>query len=237
MTRAESQERYPRGQGAGWRKNGEQTRTSVTRYQRRREEPEHTSRDWRARGVVDSTQAPEKRESAPKGKVQSITNAKFLVYCSYRGSAGPSEKVTTPATECEVGLLKSGKIVSNELKTKRRAREDIGDENGRREGERETFTKAPSTGLVKKTIPRGTEKVDVRAPRESGREDNAQIPVLLDQGQGNATEVNTAVRASRAEDRRPWWRIWWCEHQRRSASEHPRHEQRRGPSEGQPGKR
>ena len=35
----------------------------------------------------------------------------------------------------------------------------------------------------------------MRAPRESGREDNAEIPVLLNQGQGNATEVNTAVRA------------------------------------------
>ena len=58
------------------------------------------------------------------------------------------------------------------------------------------------TGLVKETIPTGTEKVDVRAPRESGREDNAQIPVLLNQGQGNAPEVNTAVRAAaqRTED-------------------------------------
>ena len=39
----------------------------------------------------------------------------------------------------------------------------------------------------------------MRAPRESGREDNAQIPVLLDQGQRN---VNTAVRAAaqRTED-------------------------------------
>ena len=38
MTRAESQQRYPRGQGAGWRKCEEQTRTSVTTYlaQRRR---------------------------------------------------------------------------------------------------------------------------------------------------------------------------------------------------------
>ena len=127
---------------------------------------------------------------------------KFPVYCSNRGSAGPSEKVATPATECEVELLEGRRIVSNELKTKRRARENIGDENGRREGERETFTKAPSTGLVKETIPAGAEKVDVRAPRESGREDNAQIPVLLNQGQGNATEVNTAVRAAaqRTED-------------------------------------
>ena len=152
--------------------------------------------------MVNSTQAPEKRESAPKGKVKSITDAEFPVYCSKIGSAGPSEKVATPATECEVKLLRGGRIVSNELKTKRRARENVGDENGRREGERETFTKAPSTGLVKETIPAGAEKLDVRAPRESGREDNAQIPVLLNLRQGNATEVNTAVRAAaqRTED-------------------------------------
>ena len=99
--------------------------------------------------------------------------------------------MATPATECEVELLEGRRIVSNELKTKRRARENIGDENGRREGERETFTKAPSTGLVKETIPAGAEKIDVRAAR-----DNAQIPVLLNQGQGNATKVNTAVRAA-----------------------------------------
>ena len=113
--------------------------------------------------MVNSTQAPEKRESAPKGKVKSITDAKFPVHCSNRGSAGPSEKVATPATECEVELLKGRRIVSNELKTKRRAPDNVGDENGRREGERETFTKAPSTGLVKETIPAGA-----RAPRESG---------------------------------------------------------------------
>ena len=60
----------------------------------------------------------------------------------------------------------------------------------------------PSTGLVKKTIPSGTKKVDVRAPRERGRKDNAQILALVNQGQGNATEVNTAVRApvQRTED-------------------------------------
>ena len=42
----------------------------------------------------------------------------------------------------------------------------------------------------------------MRAPRERGGKDNAQIPVLLNQGQGNATEVNTAVRAAaqRTED-------------------------------------
>ena len=116
--------------------------------------------------------------------MQSTTDAKFPVYCSNRGSAGPSEKVATPATECEVELLEGRRTVSNELKTKRRARE------------RETFTKTRGTGLVKETIPARAEKVDVRAPRECGREDNAQIPVLLDQGQENATEVNTAVRAA-----------------------------------------
>ena len=114
--------------------------------------------------MVDSAQAPEKRESASKG------------------SAGPSEKVATPATECEVELLKGRRIASNELKSKRRARENIGDENGRREGERETFTKAPSTGLVKETIPAGRERVDVRAPRD--REDNAQSVVLVANGKG-----------------------------------------------------
>ena len=152
--------------------------------------------------MVDSTQAPEKRESVPKGKVQSITDAKFPVYCSNRGSVWPSEKVATPATECEVDLLEGRRIVSNEPKTKRRARENTGDEIGRREGERETFTKAPSAGLVKETIPAGAEKADVRAPRESGGEGSAQIPVLLGQGQGNATEVYTPVRAAaqRTED-------------------------------------
>ena len=104
--------------------------------------------------------------------------------------------MTTPATERQVELLKGRRIVSDELKTKRGAREDTGDENGREEGERETFTKAPGTGLVKETIPAGAQEVNVRAPRESGGEDDAQVPVLLNQGQGNATEVNTAVRAA-----------------------------------------
>ena len=111
----------------------------------------------------------------------------------------------------------------NELKTKRRAQENIGDENGRREGERETFTKAPSTGLVKETIPAGAEKLDVRAPKESGRKDNAQIPVLLDQGLGNATEVNTAVRAA-AQRTENHGGGFWC------SSEHSRYAQRQGPS-------
>ena len=69
--------------------------------------------------MTNSAQAPEKREGAPKGKVKGITNAKFPVYRSNRGSAGPSEKVATPATECKVELLEGRRIVSNEFKTKR----------------------------------------------------------------------------------------------------------------------
>ena len=42
---------------------------------------------------------------------------------------------------------------------------------------RETFTKTPGTGLVKETIPAEAQKVDVRAPRESGGKDNAQVLV------------------------------------------------------------
>ena len=135
-------------------------------------------------------------------RAKSTSDAKFPVYCSYRGSAGPPEKVMTPATECEVELLNGGRIVSNEFKTKRKAREDVGDANGRRKRKRETFTKAAGTGMVKETIPAGAETVDVRTPRESGGEDNAQTPLLLDQERGNATEVNTAVRAAaqRTED-------------------------------------
>ena len=96
---------------------------------------------------------------------------------------------------------KGGRIVSNELKPQEEL-ERTWVTKTEEEKERKTFTKAPSTGLVKETIPAGAEKVDVRAPRESGREDNAQIPVLLNQGQGNATEVNIAVRAAaqRTED-------------------------------------
>ena len=37
-------------------------------------------------GMINSAQAPEKREGAPKGKVKGITNAKFPVYRSNRGS-------------------------------------------------------------------------------------------------------------------------------------------------------
>ena len=115
--------------------------------------------------------------------MQSITEAKFLLSCSNRGSAGPSEKVATPATDCEVELLEGRRIISNELETKRRARENIGDENGRGEGERETFTKAPGIGLV--------ERDDPRRSRESRREGakresvtTPKLPVLMDQGQG-----------------------------------------------------
>ena len=61
-------------------------------------------------------------------------------------------------------------------------------------GERETFTKAPSTSLVKETTPR--EKVDVRAPREGGRENNTQVPVLLNQRQGNAAKMYTEARTT-----------------------------------------
>ena len=51
-----------------------------------------------------------------------------------------------------------------------------------------------------------------------------------------ARERRRGVHSSqggRAEDPKPWWRTWWSRHQRRSASEHPRHAQRRGPPEGQ----
>ena len=95
-----------------------------------RRAPENTGTDWRTRrGVVNSALATEKRECASKGKVQSITNAKFPVHCSNRRSAGPSEKMATPATKCEIELLEGRRIVSNELKTKRKAREKIDEEN------------------------------------------------------------------------------------------------------------
>ena len=75
----------------------------------------------------------------------------------------------------------------------------------------------------------------MRAPRERKGEDNAQMPVL-DQGQGNAAEVYTAVGRPR---RGPKTLVadLGGRHKRRSASEHPRHAPRRAPSEGQPGKR
>ena len=94
---------------------------------------------------------------------------------------------------------------------------------------------ALGTGLVKETIPAGAEKVDVRAARESGGEVNAQIPVLP--RQGNATEVNTAVRAAaqRTEDHSGG--IGGANTKGGAPANTPRHAQRRGPSEGQPGKR
>ena len=62
--------------------------------------------------MINSAQAPEKRESAPKG--QGEEHHQCQVKCSNRGSAGPSEKVATPATECKVELLEGRRIVSNE---------------------------------------------------------------------------------------------------------------------------
>ena len=57
------------------------------------------------------------------------------------------------------GSIAGGLEDRQQFKTKRRARgENVGDENGRREGERETFTKAPGTSLVKETIPRKQRK-------------------------------------------------------------------------------
>ena len=70
------------------------------------------------------------------------------------------------------------------------------------EGERETFTKAPSTGLVRKTIPARAEKVDARAPRESGERGQRPNTCTAEPRARNATEVSTAVRAAaqRTED-------------------------------------
>ena len=113
--------------------------------------------------MVNSTQAPEKRESAAQGQGVEHHRCQVPNALLQKGKQlVQKRKVATPATECEVELLEGGSIVSNEFKTKRRARENTGDENGRREGERETFTKAPSTGLVKEDDPRGS--------RESRRE-------------------------------------------------------------------
>ena len=52
------------------------------------------------------------------------------------------------------------------------------------------------TGLAKETISAGADKIDVRAPRKGGREDNTQVHVLLDQGQGHAAKMYAAVRAT-----------------------------------------
>ena len=119
-------------------------------------------------------------------------------------------------------MLKGRRIVSNEeLETKRRARENVSDENGRREGERKTFTKTPGTGLVKETIPAGAEKLDVRAPRESGGEDNAQTPVLLNQEARERHRGEHNSQGCRAEDRRPQWRIWFGQHQKEKRQRTP----------------
>ena len=81
-------------------------------------ELEHTGSDRRTRrGVVNSAQATE-REWTSEDKAWCITSAKFPVHCCNRGSA---EKMSTPATECEVELLE-GRIITDELETKRRAR-------------------------------------------------------------------------------------------------------------------
>ena len=71
----------------------------------------------------------------------------------------------------------------------------------------------------------------MRAPRESG--ERGQCPNTCTAGPG-AKERHQREHSSQlghAEDRRPWWLIWWGRHQKRNASEHPRHEQR--PSESQ----
>ena len=87
----ESQERYPRGQGAGWRKSEGQKRTCVITYpaQRRRTGNTLAVTGGRRGGVVE--QAPEKRTSAPKGKVQSISDASSQCAAGI-GEAGPSDK-------------------------------------------------------------------------------------------------------------------------------------------------
>ena len=54
--------------------------------------------------TVNSTLSLEKQESAPKSNVKCITNA-VSVCRKHRGSAGPSEKVATPAKECKIELL------------------------------------------------------------------------------------------------------------------------------------
>ena len=199
--------------GSGMERQWRADAHSVPGTRRRRGELEHTGRNWRARGgVVNSTQAPEKRESAPKGKVPSS-------HCT--AAIGESLGV--------VELLKGGRIVSNVLKTERSAREDVGDENGRKRRRLGDLHQ----GTVKETIPAGAERVDVRAPRVG--EDNAQIPALLDQGQGNATEVNTAVRtaAQRTEDHSGGS---GGANTKGEAPEHPRHPQHRGQSEDQFGR-
>ena len=196
---------------------------------------EDAGRDRRARGgQVHSTQATEQRERTSEGKPQCITNTKFPVNCWDRSCRGPPKKMTTPTAECEVELLESRRIITDELQTKRSAGEDAGDEHRRGEGKRHTITKAPSTGLVEEAIPTRTRQVHVRTPRKSGRENDAKVPVLRDQRQRNASKMHTAVRGGRVEDQRPWWLIWWDRHRKKTANEHSTRAQHRGPLEGQP---
>ena len=77
---------------------------------------------------------------------------------------------------------------------------------------------------------RTIDKIDVRAPRKCGRENNNLVPVLLDQERRQ--DVHSS-QGNRVEDGRPWWQNWWGRHQKRSASERPKHAQRREQSEGQ----
>ena len=67
--------------------------------------------------MVNSTQAFEKRESALKGKVKSITDAKFPVYCNNGEALGHPRRWR----QCEFELLEGRRIIGNEFKTKRRA--------------------------------------------------------------------------------------------------------------------
>ena len=67
--------------------------------------------------MINSTQA--RKRKCAQGQGEEHHRCLVPVYRSNRRSAGPSEKVATPATECKVELLKGRRIVSNELKTKR----------------------------------------------------------------------------------------------------------------------
>ena len=175
----------------------ESRRTSATTFLAQRKKAGTGSDRRTRRGVVDSGNA------RPRARCRASPMPRSHCTAATRGSAGPSKKVATPATECEVELLEGRRIISNELETDGGARENIGNENRRREGKRETFTKATSAGLVKETIPARPDEVDVRAPRKGGRKDNAQRPGLLDQRQGNAAKMYTAVQATaqRTKDR------------------------------------
>ena len=65
---------------------------------------------------------------------------------------------------------------------------------------------------MRKTIPVRTKKDDVRAPRERGEKDNPNTCTA----EPRARERHRGEHSSqggRAEDRRPWWRIWWSQHQ------------------------